>query len=206
MRHLVSAALLTAAVVLPSLASATMISASYQVNLNENDPGLVVDSQDVADNPFSLDLNEGESATFKLFSIWTEESWVNNDDEVPQAISVDFSFTLPEVLGGSVNGETVGYSVLGGFYQEGQLTWDAPLELSYGANNDGLIRVTLHDATFNEGFFGLHDSWCYGAKVKATIELVAEATHQVPEPATVALLGLGLLGMGLRGRRKESVH
>ena len=99
---------------LPAMASAAMISASYQVNLNDSDPGLVVGSADYADNPFSFDLNAGESTTFNLFKIWTTEGTVNSDDKVAKPISVDFNFTAPELMSGSVNGNTSGDSVLFG--------------------------------------------------------------------------------------------
>ena len=60
MRHLKLTIALLISMCLPALASAAMISASYQVNLNDSDPGLVVDSADYAANPFSFDLNAGE--------------------------------------------------------------------------------------------------------------------------------------------------
>ncbi|MCG2581220.1 MAG: PEP-CTERM sorting domain-containing protein [Marinobacter sp.] len=197
--------LLAAVLFFPTLASAAQISASYQVNLNSSDPGLVVNSSDVADNPFTFDLNEGESEYFTLFKIWTEESAVNDDDQLSQPISVDFSFTSPEVMAGSVNGETVGVNDgLLGHYHAGELTWDGPLDMVFGALGDGLLRVTLFDAVFNKGYlFGLHDGEYYGAKVKAKIELLSDAS-QVPEPGTLALLGLGLLGLALRARRRTS--
>lgn len=197
--------LLAAVLFFPTLASAGQISASYQVNLNSSDPGLVVNFSDVADNPFTFDLNEGDSEYFTLFKIWTEESAVNEDDQVSQPISVDFSFTLPEAIAGTVNGETVGVKDdLLGLYHAGELTWDGPLDLVFGALGDGLLRVTLFDAVFNKGYlFGLHDGEYYGDKVKAKIELISDAS-QVPEPGTLALLGLGLLGLALRTRRRNS--
>jgi len=80
MRHLKLTIALIVAMCLPAMASAALISANYQVNLNDSDPGLVVDSADYAVNPFSFDLNAGESVTFNLFKIWTTESAVNGDD------------------------------------------------------------------------------------------------------------------------------
>lgn len=200
MRHLKLTIALLVSMCLPAMASAAMISASYQVNLNDSDPGLVVDSADYAANPFSFDLNAGESTTFNLFKIWTTEGTVNSDDKVAKPISVDFGFTSPDLIGGSVGGNTSGYSVIGGLFQGGSLTWGSPLELAFGGAGDGLLRVTLYDTNFNEGIFGLGS---YGAKVKAKIELVSEAS-EVPEPGTLAILSLGLLGMGLRARRRSA--
>lgn len=200
MRHLKLTIALLVAMCLPAMASAAMISASYQVNLNDSDPGLVVDSADYAANPFSFDLNAGESETFNLFKIWTPEGTVNADDKVAKPISVDFNFTSPGLMSGSVNGNTSGDSSLFGIFQEGVLSWNGTLDLVYGALGDGLLRVSLFDATFNEGVFGLGS---YGAKVKAKIELISEAS-EVPEPSTLAMLGLGLLGLGLRARRRSA--
>jgi len=196
--------MLAAVLLFPTLTSAAQISASYQVNLSSSDPGLVVNSSDIADNPFSFDLNEGDSTFFTLFKLWTEEDAVNDDDQAPQSISVDFNFTSPEVMSGSVDGETVGQTKLFGLYQYGELTWGDPLDLVFGTLGDGLLRVTLFDAVFNEGYlFGLHDGKKHGAKVKAKIELISDAS-QVSEPGTLALLGLGLLGLGLRARRRTN--
>ena len=200
MRHLKLTIALLVSMCLPAMASAAMISASYQVNLNDSDPGLVVDSADYADNPFSFDLNAGESSTFNLFKIWTTEGTVNSDDKVVKPISVDFNFPAPELMSGSVNGNTSGDSVLFGFYQEGVLSWNGSLDLVFGALGDGLLRVSLFDTTFNEGIFGLGS---YGSKVKAKVELISEAS-EVPEPGTLAILSLGLLGMGLRARRRSA--
>ncbi|WP_164735639.1 PEP-CTERM sorting domain-containing protein [Marinobacter sp. NP-4(2019)] len=197
--------LLAAVLFFPTLTSAAQITASYDVNLNSSDPGLVVNSADIADNPFSFNLEEGESNYFTLFKIWTNEETVNSDDKDPQSISVDFNFTSPEALFGSVNGETDGVrKILLANYQAGHLTWGGPLDLVFGALGDGLLRVTLFDAVFNEGYiFGLHEGKTYGAKVKAKIELISDAS-QVSEPGTLALLGLGLLGLGLRARHRTN--
>jgi|TARA_R110000851_G_C13056340_1_gene563598 PEP-CTERM motif len=207
MRHLKLTIALIVAMCLPAMASAALISANYQVNLNDSDPGLVVDSADYAVNPFSFDLNAGESVTFNLFKIWTTESAVNGDDLAPQPISVDFNFTSPEVMNGSVSGNTSGDTDpdplfgIEGFFQQGVLTWGAPLQLAFGALGDGLLEVALFDAEFNEGaFWGLGN---HGAKIGAKITLISEAS-EVPEPGTLAMLGLGLLGMGLRARRRSA--
>lgn len=207
MRHLRLTIALLVSLCLPALANAALISASYQVNLNDSDPGLVVDSADLEANPFTFDLNEGDSVTFNLFKIWTPEGAVNDDDLAPQPISVDFNFTSPETMSGSVGGSTSGDTApdplfgIDGFFQGGILSWGSPLQLVFGALGDGLLEVSLSDTKFNEGaFWGLGN---HGAKVQAEIKLVKEAS-EVPEPSTLALLGIGLFGMGMRARRRSA--
>ena len=201
MRHLRLTIALLVSLCVPALANAALISASYQVNLNNSDPGLVVDSADLEANPFSFDLNEGDSVTFNLFKIWTPEGAVNDDDLAPQPISVDFNFTSPGLMSGSVSGSTSGDTEVFGFFQKGALSWGSPLQLAFGALGDGLLEVSLVDTGFNEGaWWGLGN---HGAEVQAKIKLVKEAS-EVPEPSTLALLGLGLFGMGVRARRRSA--
>lgn len=191
---------------------ATQIKANYTVNLNDTDGehGLLVHSTEAALNPFSFTLNEGASTTFDLFYIWTDEGWVNDDDTNPKPISVDFGFLMPDVFTGSVDGTTNGYSVLEGFFQGGVLTWDGPGIFSFGPNGDGQLRVSLTDETFNDGWLGTDQgpfwapcSECAGATIQATITLEHNATAAVPEPGTLALFGIGLLGIAVTARKSR---
>lgn len=169
---------------------------SYTVNLNETDPGLVLDWAPLLSTPASATLGLGESISTNLFKVWTDETWVNNDDLVAQPISVDFNFSLPTAFGGSVTGETTGFRTFLGALQGGKLTWDGPSVFSFG--NGGLLEVSLSDEFFNVGVFGLKSGERHGAKVSATFTLLSEH-KDVPEPAM--LMGLSLLGLGLLARR-----
>lgn len=197
----------TIALLLTSFASqATTIKANYTVDLNTSDPGLKLHYADVAANPFSVNLDEGDSVSAPLFKIWTDETSVNNDDAVSKPISVDFSFLLPQIFNGSVTGSTIGGSIcfFVCFSDYGEVTWDGPADIYFGANNDGHIRITLDNATFNQGFFGTSPGEHWGATVHGTMTLIADATA-VPAPGGLAAFGLVLLGLGVFLRRKRQI-
>lgn len=201
-----SLSMLTAALalVLFSAASqATLIKATYTVNLNTVDPGLKVNYADVLPNPFSLNLVPGESVSGDLFKIWTDEVAINGDDKVSKPISVDFGFILPEIFGGSVNGTTVGgeicFFLCGEF---GAVSWDNPADIYFGPKGDGHLKIWLSDETFNWGLFGTTPGEHLGATVRGRIKLIADATS-VPEPGTLAMFGFGLLSLGMFLRKKR---
>ncbi|WP_008314374.1 PEP-CTERM sorting domain-containing protein [Leptolyngbya sp. PCC 6406] len=189
-----------AVLVMGTVAEATTFKLdSYNVNLNDQDPGLVLDWAPILGTPATADLEVGESTSTKLFTLWTDETAVNLDDLASKPISVDFTFSLPKVFGGTVGGETKGFRSLFGVIQGGQVIWDGPSVFAFG--NGGLLEVTLSDTIFNKGLFGLNEGEKHGAKIHATFKLVSDHVD-VPEPT--ALLGLGLLGLGMLAQRRRT--
>lgn len=174
---------------------------SYDVTLNDQDPGLVVNWSPILPMPTQGNLSLCQPVTVELFSLWTDETSINKDDLAFDDISVAFDFTIPAPpFSGTVSGQTHGWKKLFGIFQGGKVEWDSPETLYFGPLGDGELTISLSDECFNSGFLGVCEGECFGAVVEATFHMTHEASP-VPEPTTMLLLGSGLIGIA--GFRKK---
>lgn len=214
MRKMASAMALAVGLCLPGLVSAATFSSTYSVSGAMSAPGLKLRATP-GTGAFAKELEVGESTTFHLFKIWTNNLWVRHGgNKLQTPVSVDFDFLAPRT-GGTING-TAAADVSGfGLLHNGRLTWDAPLVLNFGANDTGQITLALSDVNFKRRY--LRSGLKYGGRVKATLTYDAASVSPsvnpapvspapVPLPAGLPLLlgGLGMIGVVSRRRRARA--
>lgn len=203
-----AAAAAALAIAAPAAAAPTTFVGDYNVTLNSSDPGLQVFYKPITSdvNGLNFTLNQGQTKSLNLFTLYTTEAAVNGDDLAPKPINVAFSFTLPEIFGGAIEGATQGtgiFTIFGIVADAGKVTWadGGSQVLTFG--NGGKLLIDLDDATFNAGLVDLAPGAKKGAKIAADFTLL-QSSGAVPEPASWALMitGFGLAGTMLRQRRR----
>ena len=175
------------------------------VNVNDSEPGLVIQTSlfpNLSDVAFTLD--DGVAYTFTMFTIWTDETWIDADDTVAKPITAYLDFDTPASTA-QVDGSTEGRIHLEGQSQGGVLTWDGPTQVT---TSQGVFEVSLSDAFFNWGYWwdGVQRGEAHGANVYATVTQISSVSGQpgvqVPDGGmTLALMGLALLGLRVIRRK-----
>jgi hypothetical protein len=141
--------------------------------------------------PFTLSLNVGVPSTATNFFRETQSA------SQTDTITANFTFTLPSSGNGSISAAEE-FDVTGNARHD-TLTWNNGGVSVITFADGAILDITLSNQTFN-GVRSAYD----GLTPTITFDLVAGPTTAVPEPTTLSLLGVLLVGLGFARRRKAA--
>lgn len=187
------------------LLSFNVHSTSYDFTMGSNSSIDVSDTADflslyadvdsgVAGKAFTLE--EGATERFRFGTIGTFERTIDWDDRQPGSLTAYLDFESPELIE-AIGGTSVGFTGGWVFKTEGwKVDWETNPEISFG--HGGLFSIELEDLYFSDYSWSAPN---IELDLFANITLIDAPAH-APEPSTMILFGLGLLGFGVVARKK----
>ncbi len=145
----------------------------------------------------SVALNPGEASNITLGVLRVESSGLTSLSGV--RLSVNVLFTVPDgnssqAFTGNLTG-TVNTTASGA-----EIQWGSPLTLSFASSNGAVWKVTIEPTTaINPPSI---DGSNTPSQIRARIAVTQGPAGEVPEPATLLLLGSGIVAIGRQIRRR----
>lgn len=174
--------------------------ASYDVELLERDPGLVLYCGSILTGPITYDFALGESRAVDLFRVGTDETWSNRNDRRLQNIGVTFDFSTSDSLAGpDVFGRSWGDSFW--FSSWGHVERENPVFFEFG--EDGEFSIDLSDGRFQTSDWNMVTAtFTHKTDPLRSFDTSGNTGSPVPEPSTILLVGAGLIGLAGLGRKR----